>query len=194
MSDQQFILASQSPRRAELLARLGLRFSVVPADIDESRLTQEAPAAYVQRLAVEKAAALGQTNLPVLGADTIVALGDVIMGKPRDRAEGLRMLAQLSGREHEVLTAVCVRQAERREIGLSRTRVSFAPVTPAQAAAYWASGEPQGKAGGYAIQGLAEAFVQEISGSYSGVVGLPVQMSLRLLKLFAIEPPALSAP
>lgn len=192
----QFILASQSPRRADLLERLGLQFSIAPADIDESRLPRESPQAHVLRLAREKAQAIGAAwggAFPVLGADTIVVQGNEILGKPVDRSDALRMLRLLSGSRHEVLTAVCVCQGSRSESALSRTWVRFDTISPAQASAYWASGESAGKAGAYAIQGLAEAFVREISGSYSGVVGLPLHLTLGLLKLFSIEPPALSA-
>ncbi len=185
----QFILASQSPRRADLLARYGLRFTVRPADIDETRQPDEAPDDFVLRLAVEKAAAVDGGALPVLGADTVVVLGRKVLGKPQDRADALDMLAQLSGRSHEVLTAVCVRDQQRSETLLSRTEVTFAALTAQQIEAYWASGESAGKAGAYAIQGLAEAFVTQIRGNYSGVVGLPLQPCLGLLKLFAIEPP-----
>ena len=192
MPQAQFILASQSPRRADLLRRYGFHFEIQPADIDESRQQGEAPAAFVQRLAQEKAAAINlprSSSLPVLGSDTIVVLGDSVLGKPRDQDDACNMLQQLSGRRHQVMTAVCVRDAQRSETQTVITEVDFVQLTPAIIAAYWASGEPQGKAGAYAIQGLAEAFVREIHGSYSAVVGLPIQQTLGLLKLFAIEPP-----
>ena len=186
----QFVLASASPRRAELLGRLGYRFRVEPSDIDESLRTKEAPADFVQRLAREKAAANGATKLPVMGADTIVVAPDgTILGKPRDRADALAMLAMLSGREHQVMTAVNVRHGRRSETIMTSTTVEFASVSRAQAEAYWASGEARGKAGAYGIQGLAETFVTQIRGSYSGVVGLPLQQSISLLQLFAIQPP-----
>lgn len=192
MTDCQFILASQSPRRADLLGRYGLRFAVRPADIDESRRAAESPDDFVLRLAREKAAAVEGAGLPVLGADTVVVLEQDVLGKPRDRDDALDMLSRLSGRAHEVLTAVCVRNAQRSESLLSRTEVQFATLSSAQIQAYWNSGESAGKAGAYAIQGLAEAFVTEIRGSYSGVVGLPLQGSLGLLKLFGVEPPVWS--
>ncbi len=192
MSAIQFVLASQSPRRAELLQRLGYRFRIAPSDIDETRRPGEAPTAFVRRLAREKTAVLADQTLPVLGADTIVVLGDDIFGKPVDRADALSMLMRLSGSRHEVLTAVCVRDQEREHGIMTCSTVHFAPISEAIAAAYWASGESRGKAGAYAIQGLAEAFVSEVSGSYSGIVGLPLQQTMSLLKLFAIEPPALS--
>ncbi len=187
----QFILASASPRRAQLLSRLAYRFEIAPSHIDESRAPGESPEDYVRRMAREKAAAGAHAPLPVLGADTTVVLGDRILGKPQGREDALDMLAALSGSRHAVLTAVCLRHGARSEAVLSRTWVNFAPVSPRQAAAYWASGESEGKAGGYAIQGLAEAFVSGIEGSYSGVVGLPLQQTASLLKLFDIVPGAL---
>ncbi len=192
MGTAQFILASQSPRRAELLGRLGFEFLIQPADIDESRRAGEDPQTFVQRLAQEKAAAVVGAELPVLGADTIVVLGDEALGKPRDEADALRMLQRLSACSHQVMTAVSVRKHQQQHTRLSITEVEFAPITPQQARAYWASGESAGKAGAYAIQGLAEAFVVGIRGSHSGVVGLPLQQSLGLLRLFDIEPPALA--
>ncbi len=192
MTDFQFILASQSPRRADLLGRYGLRFDVRPADIDESRQPGEKPDTFVLRLAREKAAAVGGAGLPVLGADTVVVLDQDVLGKPLDRADAINMLTRLSGCTHQVLTAVCVCDRQRSETVLSCTEVQFAPLTAEQIAAYWASGESAGKAGAYAIQGLAEAFVSEIRGNYSGVVGLPLQPSLGLLKLFGVEPPVWS--
>lgn len=192
MTEPQFILASQSPRRAELLSRLGYRFDICPADIDELRQPSEAPLDYVRRLAVEKAQAISDGRLPVLGADTIVVLGDAVLEKPRDRSDGLRMLQMLSGQVHQVMTAVSVTDGLRADTDVSITEVKFLPLQAGQAEAYWATGEAEGKAGGYAIQGLAEVFVESLSGSHSGVVGLPLAMSARLLKLYSILPPALS--
>ncbi|MGJ8668132.1 MAG: Maf family protein [Oceanococcus sp.] len=192
MTKPQFILASQSPRRADLLQRVGLQFSIQPADIDEARCGNEKPTDFVLRLAQEKAVAIDGAGFAVLGADTIVVLGDEVLGKPRDKADALRMLSLLSGRWHQVMTAVSVQRGEERHSCLCITDVEFAAVSTAQALAYWDSGESSGKAGGYAIQGLAEAFVVGIKGSYSGVVGLPLQQTLGLLKLFAIEPAILA--
>lgn len=188
----QFILASQSPRRADLLQRVGLRFAVRPADIDESRAPGEDPATFVQRLAQQKAAAVDGQGLPVLGADTIVVCGEQVLGKPVDAADALRMLALLSDRSHQVMTAVSLQNAQQQRDCISITAVDFARISPAQAQAYWNSGESAGKAGGYAIQGLGEAFVRGIHGSYSGVVGLPLQQTLGLLELFSVKPPALA--
>lgn len=184
-----FVLASKSPRRQELLAQLGLRFTVVTADIPEQPRAGEAAADYALRIAREKALAVQRaagTALPVLGADTDVVVDGVILGKPRDRADGMAMLLRLAGRAHEVYSAVAVVQGERVETALSVTRVHFGAITPDQAAAYWDTGEPVDKAGGYAIQGLGAQFVRAIEGSYSGVVGLPLYETVELLRGFGI--------
>lgn len=187
-------LASGSPRRRELLTQIGVPFQVVSASIDETPLPDECPAAYVERLARAKARAgrehlLGlSVSAPfcVLGADTAVVLDDQILGKPVDEANALSMLMALSGREHEVLTAIAILAAERCETRVVRSRVSFRTISQQEAAQYWASGEPQDKAGGYAIQGLAAVFVAGLNGSYSGVVGLPVCETAELLGQFGI--------
>ncbi len=185
----QLLLASASPRRAELLTQLGIRFLVAPADIAEQVQPGEIPADYARRIALEKARAgwaASTRQLPVLGADTDVVLDGGILGKPRDRAHALELLAALSDREHEVYSSVALVDGAREQVALSVTRVRFGPITPAQAEAYWASGECQGKAGAYAIQGLGARFVREIHGSYSGVVGLPLYETARLLEQFGI--------
>lgn len=160
-------LASGSPRRRELLTQIGVPFRVVSASIDETPLPDEHPAAYVERLAREKALA-GREQLRastanaagcVMGADTAVVLDDQILGKPVDEADALSMLMALSGREHEVLTAIAIIEAERCETRVVRSRVSFRTISQQEASHYWASGEPQDKAGGYAIQGLAAVLV-----------------------------------
>lgn len=189
----QFVLASASPRRAELLAGVGYRFKVTPSDIDESPQAMEPPDELVRRLAAQKAAVAAGGALPVLAADTLVVCAGEILGKPQARDEAMAMLARLSGRRHEVLTGVCVCTGERRLVDMSRTVVSFAPISPAQAAALWEQGECAGKAGAYGIQGLAEAFVERIEGSYSGVVGLPLQLSIKMLASFGVQAPRLSA-
>lgn len=184
-----FYLASRSPRRQELLKQLGLIFEVLPADIPEEPGPAEAPADYALRMAREKALAaqaLAPRPLPVLGADTDVVLDGRILGKPRDRAHALELLAALADREHEVYSAVALVQGERVATRLSVTRVRFGTVTPAAAAAYWDSGEPADKAGGYGIQGLGAQFVREIQGSYSGVVGLPLYETVELLGEFGV--------
>lgn len=183
-------LASASPRRRELLAQLGIRPLVAPADIDERGRDGEAPADYVLRMAQEKAQRVAadparSQGLPVLGADTSVVVQGRVLGKPADAAQSRQMLALLSDRRHEVLSAVTLVGAPGSGYGsasrLSRTEVVFRRIDPAEAAAYWASGEPRDKAGGYAIQGRAAAFIAAISGSYSGVVGLPLYETAALL-------------
>ncbi|MFW2404967.1 MAG: Maf family protein [Gammaproteobacteria bacterium] len=181
-------LASASPRRAELLGQLGITFDVTPADIDETPTDGEAPDDYVARVAREKAHAawdaLRSGDAPVLAADTAVVVADHILGKPIDEADAARMLRRLSGRSHEVLTAVAVFDGDREETVLSRTTVVFRPIDPDEFAAYWKTGEPCDKAGGYAVQGLGAMFIQELHGSYSGVMGLPVYETARLLAGF----------
>ncbi len=180
----RLLLASASPRRSALLAQVGVPHRILPTHVDESALPGEAPAALAQRLACRKAeAALPHcAGLPVLGADTIVVIDGQVLGKPRDAAEGQGMLLRLAGRRHQVLSAVALAlpgQATR--VQLSTSEVSFRAITPAEAAAYWRTGEPADKAGGYAIQGRAAVFIDGLSGSYSGVMGLPLFETLRLL-------------
>ncbi|MBB6340017.1 septum formation protein [Pseudomonas fluvialis] len=184
-------LASASPRRAELLGQIGVPFQRVSASIDETPRVAEDPGAYVERLALEKAQAGLQRLEPaadavVLGADTAVVLDGRILGKPQDRADALAMLAALSGREHQVLTAVALCSAARRASVVVASQVRFASISTAQAEAYWASGEPLDKAGSYAIQGLGAVFVSAMSGSYSAVVGLPLCETASLLAEFGI--------
>lgn len=179
----RLVLASASPRRAELLAAAGFRPRVLPAHIDESLLPGEAPAEYVQRLSREKAMAVSdRVTLDdlVLGADTVVLIGSEITGKPVDAADATRMLRALSDRWHEVLTGVtCLRRGQSRsEVVI--TQVRFAALSDEEIDWYVASGEPFDKAGAYAIQGLASLFIEEIKGSYSNVVGLPIQAVYRL--------------
>ncbi|PTU76302.1 Maf family protein [Pseudomonas mangrovi] len=184
-------LASTSPRRRELLAQIGAPFSLLNVDIDESLLPGEAPEVYVQRLAREKAqagfAALADSNACVLGADTSVVLDDQVLGKPAGRGEGLAMLAALSGRAHRVLTAVALRSRDACEVRLVASEVRFRQIGDAEAAAYWDSGEPCDKAGGYAIQGWGAVFVSQLHGSYSAVVGLPLCETAQLLDAFGLK-------
>jgi septum formation protein len=175
------VLASGSPRRRELLGGLGLCFTVRSADVDETPLPGEAPDVYVLRLAEEKARAAGRPGELVLAADTTVVVDGEILGKPEDEADAARMLRLLSGREHEVLTGVAVFEAPERIVsGLARTAVRMAPLTADEVAWYAATGEPQDKAGAYAIQGLGSLFVEAVSGNYSNVVGLPIPAVYRL--------------
>jgi septum formation protein len=182
-------LASRSPRRRELLAQIGVRFHLLlfrarpgePSDVNENPLPQEAPDAYVTRLARAKAEAgwkrMLQRNLPhapVLAADTTVALEGRIYEKPADRTDAARMLGELAGRTHEVLTAVCLKHDDWMESALSRSEVRFKTLNVREIEQYVASGESDDKAGAYAIQGRAARFVIELRGSYSGVMGLPL--------------------
>jgi len=178
-------LASASPRRRELLTQIGVPFELLSITLDETPLPAERPEAYVQRLAREKAlagwAAVNDDSAAVLGADTTVVIDERILGKPADRAEGLLMLESLSDREHHVLTAVALATRGACEVRLVTSRVRFRRIERAEAEAYWASGEPCDKAGGYAIQGWGAVFVAELRGSYSAVVGLPLCETAQLL-------------
>ena len=176
-------LASSSPQRREILAALGLQFSIGGADVDEQQLEDEAPAAMVLRLAREKAlAGAADTSQVVLGADTAVVLGDDVFGKPVDAADAMDMLACLSAQTHTVLTGVAVWDGREMRSVVSATDVRFREIDPDEARAYWQSGEPCDKAGAYAIQGKGGVFVEEIRGSYTGVVGLPVFETVQLLR------------
>ncbi|WP_024693994.1 Maf family protein [Pseudomonas syringae] len=184
-------LASGSPRRRELLTQIGVPFTVLTAQIDETPFDSETPSAYVERLALGKARAglallASDRQACVMGADTAVVQGSRILGKPVDEADALGMLAALSGTEHEVMTAIALIDHQRSEACVVTSRVRFRPIQPHEASAYWASGEPQDKAGGYAIQGLAAIFVESLQGSYSGVVGLPLCETAELLGRFGI--------
>jgi septum formation protein len=185
-------LASKSPRRRELLARLGLDFGVLDIEVVEERAPGESPDAYVARVAREKAGAglLRVVAVPgavVLGSDTEVVLGDEVFGKPADAADAGAMLRRLSGRSHRVLTAVSLVSAGREASVLVESEVSFAGLSDADIAEYVASGEPMGRAGAYAIQGGAERFIRRLAGSYSGVMGLPLHETAGLLRGFGIQ-------
>jgi septum formation protein len=178
------ILASASPRRRELLAQIGLAFEVLPVDIVEVPEAGETPENYVRRVAREKAEAgmaLSRGRLPVLAADTEVALDGEVFGKPRDLEQALAMLGQLSGRTHQVLSAVSLCHQDQHWQALSVSEVSFRAISEAEIEAYWASGEPCDKAGAYAIQGVGAVFVRHLAGSYSGVMGLPLFETAELL-------------
>lgn len=182
-------LASASPRRRELLTQIGVPFVSRSVPVDETTQAGEAPADYVERLARAKAQAalteLGEGAV-VLGADTAVVLDGRILGKPGGRDEALAMLTALSGREHQVLTAVALASSARVAARVVSSRVSFRPLKRAEIEAYWASGEPRDKAGSYGIQGLAAVFVRQLQGSYSAVVGLPLCETAELLEEFGI--------
>jgi septum formation protein len=194
--DRGIYLASRSPRRRELLSQIGVRYHLLlfrsrpesPPDVDESILPNEQPDGYVERLARAKAQAGGRLlrlrNLPlapVLAADTAVTLDNVILGKPADRKEAAEMLAALSGRRHEVLTAVALLRDERVDSLISRSEVQFKQLAPEEIAQYVATGECDDKAGAYAVQGRAARFIIELRGSYSGVMGLPLYETSQLL-------------
>ena len=181
-------LASTSPRRQEILRSLGLTFTVMAVEVDESRLEGETPQQMVLRLAANKAAAaVSADSQLVIGADTIVVLGDKVLGKPRGMDDAVEMLMKLSGRSHTVLTGVALWSSTGTTSALSQTEVRFREIARDEARAYWHSGEPCDKAGSYAIQGRGGTFVAAISGSYSGVVGLPVYELAELLGNAGIE-------
>ncbi len=176
-------LASSSPRRRELLRQIGVDHGVQAADIDEHRLADETAWAYVQRLAAHKAQVVWAQNSarPVLAADTAVALNGQLFAKPADRTEGLAMLRALSGQTHRVLTAIALCSQEGLACALSESEVTFRALSADEQVRYWQTGEPLGKAGGYAIQGLAASFITRLVGSYSGVMGLPLAETTQLL-------------
>lgn len=184
------VLASASPRRAELLGQIGVRYRVCPVDIDESALHHEGPVEYVRRVAEQKGRValerFGQSGEVILAADTTVALDNEIFGKPVDQADFTNMMQRLSGVSHEVHTAVAVMSEHNAEYVLSTSQVHFASLSDRDILDYWRSGEPRDKAGGYGIQGLGARYVQSISGSYSGIVGLPLYETAEILARFGI--------
>ncbi|PCH83476.1 MAG: septum formation protein Maf [Piscirickettsiaceae bacterium] len=181
----KLVLASASPRRAELLRQMGLEFEIKSVNIDESARLDEQPNAYVARLAKEKARAVKslypQTDVLVLGSDTSVIIGDQILGKPVDKQHALDMLETLSGRTHSVLTAVAV-IGQSEQCIVSESYVTFDSISQSELEWYWSSGEPKGKAGAYAVQGLGAIFIRHLEGSFSSVMGLPIYETHRLLK------------
>lgn len=179
------ILASASPRRKELLSQIGVVFSVDPADIDESLLENEAPAAYVERMAREKAQVVAARHAgeTILGSDTTVVCDGEILAKPVDKEDAMRMLTALSGRSHQVLTGIALARDYEVHSQVVTTDVCFRDLTAAEIAAYVATGEPLDKAGGYGIQGFGAVFVADIKGSYSNVVGLPLTETAALLRV-----------
>lgn len=190
MKSCQLYLASSSPRRANLLEQIGVSFRIVKPDISEEIADSELPEEMVLRLAVEKArkgAEMVEEPLPVMGADTIVLIRNMILGKPGDRNQAKKMLSRLSGKTHRVLTAVAICQEDRIEQAISETLVRFRHLTEEEQISYCNTDEPLDKAGAYAIQGLGAVFIESIKGSYSGVVGLPLMETSRLLSLFDIN-------
>ena len=186
-SARSIYLASGSPRRRELLQQIGVSFRVIGADLDETALQGETPLAYVSRLAQAKAAvgwerSRNSGESPVLAADTAVVLDGRILGKPSGMNHAIAMLLELSGRTHEVLTAVALRSSSGIEGKVSRSVVTFRSIDRSEARAYWETGEPSDKAGAYAIQGYAAIFIADLKGSYSGVMGLPLFETAALLE------------
>jgi septum formation protein len=190
MSSPQLYLASRSPRRAQLLDQLGVDYAVLSVDVDETRASDEPPAQFAERLALDKARAgllsvPAERPCPVLGADTIVVVDDTVMGKPADCAEAIDMLMMLSGRDHEVITAVAL-VGQHEAVVSQSSSVAFRTLTLDECVAYWDTGEPCDKAGSYAIQGLAAMFISRLEGSYSGVMGLPLYETAELMRQFGI--------
>ena len=187
------VLASASPRRRDLLEQLGLTVDVRPADLDEARHEAEPPADYVRRLSREKADLVAATLDPqddgwvVIGADTCVALDDEVFGKPDDDQDAIRMLGVLTARPHRVISGVAVVTASAAVVDAESTTVKMTPMTDAEIAWYVATGEPDGKAGSFAIQGIGGAFIESIDGSASNVVGLPLTLTRRLLRSVGID-------
>ena len=191
--DPVIYLASQSPRRRDILRQIGVPHAVVSVNVEEKPHLHEAPSDYVQRLAREKALAglaVIQANSglikPVLGADTIGVCDGRILEKPRDATHAAEMLRQLAGNTHQVLTAVALAVKSKVAVQMSITDVVFRPLSAVEIERYWQTGEPQDKAGGYAIQGFGAVFVEQIRGSYSGVVGLPIEQTIKLFDEFSV--------
>ncbi len=185
------ILASASPRRRELLEQIEIRYQVQTHTVDETAGRDEAPEDYVCRLALAKArsvvgSSIENAQIPVLGADTIVVCANQILGKPTDRDNAVEMLQTLSGRTHTVYSAVALCLGDKHALRMSTTQVTFRTLSRAECERYWQSGEPEGKAGAYAIQGLGAMFVSAVSGSYSGVVGLPIYETCQLFDQFGV--------
>ena len=178
------ILASSSPRRRELLQQLGLNFEICSPDVDESVLENESIAAYVERLAQVKAEAVARLypDTIIIAADTSLGVNNEILGKPESKQHAFEMWEKISGRWHDVYTGVCVRTKEEKYSIVVRTQVEFQPLNSHDMESYWATGEPFGKAGAYAIQGIAARYIPRIEGSYSNVVGLPLYETVQLLQ------------
>lgn len=188
---EAIVLASASPRRREILIQMGVAHSLAEHSVDEVALAGETAVDFVQRLALEKACSVQMQNpqisVPILGSDTIVVCKGQVLGKPVDRADALRMLALLSGTTHQVYSAVALCSGARKQVVLSCSDVVFKPLSKQEIERYWASGEPIGKAGAYAIQGLGGMFVSALAGSFSGVMGLPVFETAQLLNDFGVR-------
>ncbi|WNO09576.1 nucleoside triphosphate pyrophosphatase [Teredinibacter sp. KSP-S5-2] len=188
MSSYDLCLASQSPRRRELLTQIGVRYKVVQVDVEEIRQPAESPIEYVQRLARDKSHAGFQVGdgLPTLGADTIVEYRGKVLEKPENKSDFMAMFQLLSGQCHQVHTAICITHNNAAQVKVNSTDVYFRPIEQVEIEEYWQTGEPKDKAGGYGIQGLGGIFVDRIVGSYSSVVGLPITETAILLKEFNV--------
>jgi len=197
MKDSLIYLVSRSPRRRELLLQIGVEHEVLLVDIDETPRVGEAAALYVTRMAFEKAcagrASLPEIDKPLLGADTSVVVDGKILGKPRDEADARAMLQHLAGRTHQVVSAVALVDDVVEQSRLSVSHVSFRDISDEEMRAYWGSGEPVDKAGGYGIQGLGARFIERLEGSYSGVMGLPLFETAALMRDFEIQMPIFNA-
>src|SRR5882672_1519040 len=194
MPSRSIVLVSASPRRADLLRRAGLEFTVRPSVVDETPFPGEAPGVLAERLALAKVLALPALSFPALaiGADTVVAVADAVLGKPKDRAEARQMLRRLSGRVHEVTTAMALRTMPEETIHCERavSRVTFAPMSPEEIDWYVATGEGMDKAGAYALQGIGALFIESIAGSYTNVIGLPLERLYPHLRRLDLLPSA----
>ncbi|MBL1261452.1 MAG: septum formation inhibitor Maf [Thiotrichaceae bacterium] len=197
MNDPLIYLVSQSPRRRELLLQIGIAHEVLVADIDETPHVGEAAERYVARMALAKAragrASLSVIDKPLLAADTSVVVDGQILGKPRDEVDAREMLLSLAGRTHQVVSAVALVNAVAEESRLSVSDVTFRDISDRESRAYWRSGEPADKAGGYGIQGLGALFIERLEGSYSGVMGLPLFETAVLMRDFEIQLPIFNA-
>jgi len=188
-TNPQIILASSSPRRRELLDQIQVNYEVLPVNIDESHTPGETAEQFVRRLAVAKAQA-GYHQKPhclSLGSDTIVVVDSTILGKPENKAHAIEILSLLSGRKHQVMTAVAIHSSEYNACVISVSEVEFAELTRSQIDAYWETGEPKDKAGAYAVQGIAAQFIKRMSGSYSGIMGLPLFETAQLLEKSGVK-------
>ncbi len=183
----QIILASASPRRAELLDQVGISYEIESVDIDEDPRLNESAEDLVQRLAIEKSQAITNAVKPVLGADTLGIIGDQLLVKPTDRDHSIKMLSAMSGNWHDILSAVAITYKENTTVHLNRNRVLFRKISQDEMIRYWETGEPQDKAGSYAIQGIAAMFIERIEGSYSGIMGLPLFETMQLLNDLGIS-------
>lgn len=199
MDNPQIYLASRSPRRRTLIDQLGIRYRTLDVDVDEQPAEGEQAADYVKRLAVEKASygwdQVSAEDKPVLGADTCIVFNNRIIGKVDSREQSIALMSQMSGNSHQVLTGIALvgrvleggQSRIKQAVRVNASKISFRPLSKDECESYWDTGEPEGKAGGYAIQGLAAAFIKKIEGSYSGVMGLPLCELTELLSEFGIQ-------